>query len=88
MKRSKRKSLIIRKSTNAHAKQRALERYGIVLNSKQRYEILKKIQTNQAEFLERQSNSRSVFIVELNNVKLKIVYDGNRKLLRTVLPIE
>jgi hypothetical protein len=78
---------IIRESTNRHAKYRCLQRYGFELNSQKRYEVIRQIQNNRAKFVESQSNSRSIFLVEIDNASVKVVYDKNRKVIRTVLPM-
>ena len=68
--------------TNFHAKQRALERYGINLTSRNRYKIIQQIQNQKAEFVEKQSHTRSIFIVDFEGQKIKVVYDKNNKKLR------
>ena len=77
---------IIRESTNSHAKQRCLQRYEFELTSRKRYEVIRKIQSNKAKFVKSQSLTRSIFIVEIDNTPIKVVYDKNRKVIRTVLP--
>jgi AICAR transformylase/IMP cyclohydrolase PurH len=73
---------------NQHAKQRAEERYGINLNKHARREIVKMIQENseQAQFVEKQSNSRSLWKVNYRDTSLNVVYDKSRSTLATVLP--
>lgn len=78
--------VLIRESTNAHAKKRCLQRYGFELTSRKRYEAIRKIQNNQAQFIESQSHTRSVFVVHIDDTPIKVVYDKNRKVIRTVLP--
>ena len=77
-----------RQDTNQHAKVRALERYGVDLTSTKRYDILWQIQSRQAIFVEKQSHTRSIFIVEIDGIKMKVVYNSKAKQLRTVLPME
>lgn len=78
------------KILNSHAKRRAEERYGIDLNKQARREIIKMIQTeaDQAQFISRESNSRSLWQVTYNNQPLNIVYDKARSALATVLPTD
>lgn len=71
---------------NAHAKQRAEERYGITLNHDQRAEIVQMIHTNQAEFVGKQSNNRTLWRVNYQNQDLNVVYDKARSAMCTVLP--
>lgn len=71
---------------NAHAKQRAEERYGISLNHDQRAEIVQMIQTNQAEFVGKESNNRTLWRVQFQDQSLNVVYDKARSSMCTVLP--
>lgn len=70
-----------------HAKKRALERYNLKLNKKDIMSIVKSIIQGKATFLQKQSCSRSVFITNHNGIDLRVVYDKNRKSLRTILPM-
>ena len=76
------------KILNAHAKKRAEERYGLNLNKEARHEIVSMIQTNQAEFVGKQSNNRSLWRVNYQNQSLNVVYDKARSTMCTVLPKE
>jgi hypothetical protein len=76
------------KILNAHAKKRAGERYGLNLNKEARHEIVQMIQTNQAEFVGKQSNNRSFWRVTYQDQPLNVVYDKARSTLCTVLPKE
>jgi hypothetical protein len=76
------------KILNAHAKKRAAERYNIDLNREARQEIVHKIQSNQAEFVGKQSNNRSFWRVEHGGEHLNVVYDKLRSTMCTVLPKE
>ena len=73
---------------NAHAKQRAEERYGLNLNKEARHEIVQMIQTNQAEFVGKESNSRTLWRVQYQDQSLNVVYDKARSTMCTVLPKE
>ncbi len=73
---------------NVHAKQRAKERYGINLNKQARHEIVQMIQTNQAEFVGKESNSRTLWRVQYQDQSLNVVYDKARSTMCTVLPKE
>lgn len=69
-----------------HAKKRAEERYGVSLNSEDRRDIVKMIQNGEADFVAKQSNTRSLFKVDFEGSPLNVVYDKARHALRTVLP--
>lgn len=73
---------------NAHAKKRAAERYNLDLNRDARQEIVRKIQHNEAEFVAKQSNNRSLWRVDYQNESLNVVYDKARSTMCTVLPKE
>ena len=76
------------KVLNAHAKKRAEERYGLNLNKEARHEIVSMIQTNQAEFVGKQSNNRTLWRVNYQEQSLNVVYDKARSTMCTVLPKE
>ena len=76
------------KILNAHAKKRAEERYGLNLNKEARHEIVSLIQSNQAEFVGKQSNTRSLWRVQYQDQSLNVVYDKARSTMCTVLPKE
>lgn len=73
---------------SAHAKKRAEERYGLSLNHDQRREIVDMIQSQQAEFIGKQSNTRSLWRVQFQDQSLNVVYDKARRAMCTVLPKE
>lgn len=74
------------KILNAHAKKRAEERYGLDLNKQARNEIVEMIQTNQAKFVGKQSNTRTLWQVSYQEQNLNVVYDKARSTMCTVLP--
>jgi len=78
--------MTVRQCQTIHAKRRAIERYGLKLNKRNIMDIVKKIINNQAIFVEKQSCSRSIFMVEFSGHQLKVVYDKTRKSLRSILP--
>jgi hypothetical protein len=73
---------------NVHAKKRAEERYGVSLNKEARREIVQLIQTNQAKFVGKQSNTRTLWQVNYQNQNFNVVYDKARSSMCTVLPKE
>lgn len=66
-----------------HAKRRAFERYGIVLNMN---EAVKQIQSGKGDFLERRSNRITVWLVQQQNKEIRVVYDKLRHVIVTCLP--
>lgn len=64
-----------------HAKRRAKQRYGIDFNRKMRHEFLELIHTKQAQFIQRLTNTRSLF--KINNCF--VVYNKNTKNIITFL---
>lgn len=73
---------------NAHAKQRAEERYGLILNWDARHDIIDMIQTGKAEFVGRESRNRTLWRVQYQDQALNVVYDRARSTLCTLLPKE
>ena len=76
------------KSYRRHAKKRLLERYGLKVNRNILRQIVGKIQKNKVEVIGKSSNSRTLFYVWIDNVKIKVVYDKKRKEIVTALPIK
>lgn len=69
-----------------HAKKRAKERYGIDLDKKIHKAIVDMIQAGEAIFLGRQTNSRTMWIVDIKGIQMRVLYDNNQHNLVTVLP--
>ena len=76
------------KSQRIHAKRRALQRYDISLNREDLEKIIQLIQTGKGRCIEKQSNTRTIFIVEYKGKDCKVVYDKLRKNICTFLPME
>ena len=74
------------KCQNMHFKQRVRERYGLEINSHDRFDMLRQVQSGRATFVDKQSLSRTIFIVNVKNTDIKVVYDKTRKTFRTALP--
>lgn len=70
----------------AHLRKRASERYGLTLNKDDVRDINKQIQTKGAEFVGRQSLTRSFWKVEHAGQTLNVVYDNLRHTAVTALP--
>lgn len=77
-----------KRSEREHAKRRALERYDLTFTKAIRYALLDKIKRSEGTFLFRQSRRISIWEVEHENKKYRIVYDRNRKEIVTFLPLE
>lgn len=68
-----------------HSKRRAHQRLGLDLTTADLNEIVNDIQDNKAKFIERLSNSRSIFRVLIKDRLAYVVYDKERKSICTVL---
>lgn len=73
-------------SQRAHAKRRALERFGIELTKDVRRTLVQAIQKGEARFRARQSLRITHWIVEYQGKELPVVYDRQRHEIVTVLP--
>lgn len=71
-----------------HAKLRALERYDIRLTDHEYKNLCHMIQIGSSKIIEKQSNRATVHLIEWNNIKMKVVYDKERKTIVTFLPME
>lgn len=69
-----------------HAKNRIFQRYGITLNQKTYYTLIKQIQTNKAIFVGRETPSRTKWIVSYNENQFPVIYDSNKHTIVTFLP--
>lgn len=76
------------KGQRYHAKDRALERYGLVLTRAIYREWVKLIQSRKATFVSRTSCRLSKFIIHWQGQDFPVVYDSMRKTVVTVLPKE
>lgn len=75
-------------SQRIHAKRRIEQRFGIQINRHDIREIVNLIQTNRAKFIEKQSNSRSLFSLVFKDNLLYVIYDKTRKNICTFLTEE
>lgn len=71
-----------KKNVKKHFQKRSLERVGVLLNEK---ELVRKIQNHELEFVERQSNRKTVFRLKYLDKTYRIVYDKLRKQIITIL---
>mgnify|MGYP006189081269 CR=1 FL=1 len=71
-----------------HAQKRALQRYGIDLTKSTRDALIKRIQSGDYEFCEKQSNRVTHFVMKLDGELVRLVYDKLRREIVTFLPSE
>lgn len=71
-----------------HACRRACERFGLRLTENDIWEIIRKIQNNDAEHLYKQSNRVSHFLLTYDEQKMIVVYDKLRNMVVTFLEPE
>jgi len=69
----------------AHTKRRAAERFGVALTKPAYYQIIQDIQKGRAVFLQRQSNSVSIWQVTVEGELMVAFYDKRRKAIKTVI---
>jgi len=74
------------KQLQTHAYVRAAQRYQISLDEQQQAEIVESIQCGECEFIERQSNNRTLWKTTVFGKVIGVVYDRKRKSLVTVIP--
>ncbi len=75
-----------RKVAFQHTARRAASRYGITLSLSDYERLVKQIQSNEAQFVARQSSSRSIFLVEHAGVWMKAVYQPGIGILTVLAP--
>jgi len=68
-----------------HARRRMKQRFGIELNRELEIRMVKMIQARKAVFLGSTSNTRSNFIIEIDNKILQVVYDKKQKMIVTAM---
>jgi len=77
-----------RKSERAHAKRRAKSRYALDFTKEIRNLFIRKIQSNEAKFLSKQSRRVSLFSLDHEEQKYVVVYDRQRGEIVTFLPAD
>lgn len=75
-----------RKSQKVHAKRRFIQRFGLFLSDQQYEQIVRDIQSQKAQFIEKQSNRVTLWRVIVEDNEVVVVYDKERKSISTVLP--
>lgn len=71
-----------------HFKKRLFERFGLTINRYKYKEIVDKIQNNQAKRIETQSRRLTLYLVEIQGIPVKVVYDHQRKTVVTTLTLD
>lgn len=69
-----------------HTKKRFYKRFGIQLTNEMIREAISKISSGKADFLEKQSNTRSLFLVDISGKSVIFVYNKERKMFHTCFP--
>jgi hypothetical protein len=72
----------------AHARRRAMQRFGMTLTTDQMREVVRDIQSSRAIFVDRQSNIVTRWVVHVQGRWVATVYDSARGMIRTVMPVE
>jgi hypothetical protein len=75
-----------RRNNHKHAKRRAMERYGIVLNQEVHRAIVEQIQRGDWLDFKRLTNSRTRFEIGFQGKQMRVIYDKNQHNLVTMLP--
>jgi hypothetical protein len=75
-----------RLSLRRHAQRRAKERYGLLINKRERREIIGMIREEKASFIQRHSLRVSEFSVSYMGRDVRVLYDKKRHELITFLP--
>jgi hypothetical protein len=78
---------IKRKKLERHGRMRGGERYGITLTQADLLAMCDQIRLATGQFVARQSNRVTVWIVEHSGKHLPVVYDGQRQVIVTILPL-
>ena len=74
------------KAQRSHAARRSREREGFRLHPARQIRAVKQIQNGEADFIERQSGRITLWWVEIDAHRLKVVYDKQRQTIVSVLP--
>ena len=71
----------------AHAKRRAMERFGIQMNRQDYWALLRKVQKGDGIVIERQEAGRMKYAVIWEDKVIPLIYDKTSKTIVTVLPV-
>lgn len=70
-----------------HVKKRFFQRFGFELTDNMLDSVISQIRKQKSVFLEKQTNTRSVHLVEVSGKKVVVVYNSERKLIHTCFPL-
>ena len=71
-----------------HALRRAAERFGLRLHQDLYLRLIRSIQDHTAEFVDRQSNRVTRWIVDVDGTKMCAAYDSNRSVIVSFITLE
>lgn len=71
-----------------HVRTRALQRFGWDLSREEIDRVIRDIQQGRAIFIDRQSNNVTRYSVTVRDMTVGVVYDKQRKCIRTICPVE
>jgi len=77
-----------RKSQYMHTIQRVGERYGIRITNMDVDRMVHDIQSGKSTPIEKQTNAKTIHMIECQGVNIYVAYDPGRKSIRTALPRE
>lgn len=84
---SRRAAYTKKQSEGIHAKRRAFERYGLILNRRALWEIGERVRRGDVVKSWRQSCTRQKVVMEVGGVAVLLVYDKPRRQVITFLPM-
>lgn len=75
------------KDVYAHLIKRIIQRFGFIPSKDDIQQVIKQIKNNKSQFLGFQSRNRSAHIVTMNNRKMVVIYNREKKYLHTAFPV-
>lgn len=70
-----------------HVKKRFFQRFRFELTDNMLESMISQIRKQKSTFLEKQTNTRSLHVVEVNERKVVVVYNSERKMIHTCFPL-
>lgn len=77
-----------KKSQYMHTIQRVGERYGLRITNADVDKMVRDIQSGNSTPIEKQTNAKTIHVIECRGVSIYVAYDPSRKSIRTALPKE
>lgn len=62
-----------------HAKKRFMDRYGLKFNHAMKMDLINRVWDGRAKLIQKTSNARSIYKVELDGTMIDFIYDRRRK---------